>query len=765
MKLHLSLGALLLSSAAMAQNITGTVTNLHNHHPVLNALIITGSDTVYSDKDGKFTLADTHSVVATIHHADYVDQNKVSLTPGSKNLIHLIPLQARLSTFVVQDLETQEIDPPVENVTELTPKQLDQTTGLYLEETINTVPGVYMEKRTESGGQRITMRGYGNSTNFNGNGYKAYLNNMPLTDAQGNTILDDVDFFELGHVEIIKGTSSSAYGSGIAGVVKLNTITPELNKISLQQQNIVGSYGLFRSQTTLNLGGKNSAIRINYGHQDYDGFRDHTASNKDYFTLEGISQESNNTLQYYFGYNNSYEQLAGQLDSASFYNKSTAAESKYLDNDAHVAIKSFRMGITNTHQLNHRIKNQTTVFGNASNLQQAYAVGFNDNLSYNIGGRSVFAHTYNTNNATFNTQIGGEFQRSFGHYTTYQMQHAELGNITSNKDILSQQTNVFINEVVQLPKAFSINAGASVNFLDYNIKDRMKNSNNPDYLPQEGHQSYQPSFTPNLSVSKTLAKQKIYAAYSQGYSQPTTSMMLVSYTGEVNTDLNPETAQQIELGTEGKIGKNFAYNIAVYHLAIDNKFMQAPVVDENGVILYTYTVNAGSQSNNGIELSAQYNVPFSEKSFMQEISIHGNFNYAYNRYTDFKSNTGDQAEDYTNNEVIGVPPVTGNIIVNATSKMGVYANASLRYHGEMYLTYNNSHQAKDYSLLKAKVGYKKSVGKHWVFDVYAGGDNLTNSLYYNMVFVNWEKGPQPAIYLPGAYNANFYGGASLKYQL
>ncbi len=36
-----------------------------------------------------------------------------------------------------------------------------------------------------SGGQRITIRGYGNRTNFEGSGYKAYLNGIPLTDAEG----------------------------------------------------------------------------------------------------------------------------------------------------------------------------------------------------------------------------------------------------------------------------------------------------------------------------------------------------------------------------------------------------------------------------------------------------------------------------------------------------------------------------------------------------------------------------------------------------
>src|SRR5947209_5074053 len=76
----------------------------------------------------------------------------------------------------------------------------------------------------------FTLRGYypstdngrSNSENFAGLGYQLYLNNIPVTDATGTTVMDDIDFLNIGKVEVIKGPSP-LYGSYIAGAVNLYT--------------------------------------------------------------------------------------------------------------------------------------------------------------------------------------------------------------------------------------------------------------------------------------------------------------------------------------------------------------------------------------------------------------------------------------------------------------------------------------------------------------------------------------------------------------
>ncbi len=49
---------------------------------------------------------------------------------------------------------------------------------------------------------------------------KAYWNNMPLTNAEGVTVLDDVDFAYVTNVEVIKGPAATMYGGGVGGAVR-----------------------------------------------------------------------------------------------------------------------------------------------------------------------------------------------------------------------------------------------------------------------------------------------------------------------------------------------------------------------------------------------------------------------------------------------------------------------------------------------------------------------------------------------------------------
>jgi iron complex outermembrane receptor protein len=121
-----------------------------------------------------------------------------------------------------------------ESITKLSPLELKRGHGVFFDDVIQTsVPGVIMNRRSVAGGQQLNIRGYGNggrgtrgiSSNFDGQGYKVYLNGIPVTDAEGITTMDDLDYVSLGNVEIIKGPAGTLYGQAIAGVVNLK-ITP-----------------------------------------------------------------------------------------------------------------------------------------------------------------------------------------------------------------------------------------------------------------------------------------------------------------------------------------------------------------------------------------------------------------------------------------------------------------------------------------------------------------------------------------------------------
>jgi iron complex outermembrane receptor protein len=200
-----------------------------------------------------------------------------------------------------------------------------------------------MQRRTVSAGQQFNIRGYGNgvrgtngtNSNFDTQGTKVYLNNIPVTDAEGITLMDDLDFSSIGNVEVVKGPSGSLYGLAIAGVVNLKTIQPELNKISLAQNTLFGSYGLKRLTTQAQIGGKNGAMLINYGSQKYDGFMEHTASSKDFVNIFGNSTLSEKQkINVYLGYSDSYDQRNGELTREQYEDFDYSGNPNYIKNNA-----------------------------------------------------------------------------------------------------------------------------------------------------------------------------------------------------------------------------------------------------------------------------------------------------------------------------------------------------------------------------------------------------------------------------------------------
>jgi iron complex outermembrane receptor protein len=282
--------------------------------------------------------------------------------------------------------------------------ELNRGNGLFLDDAINTnIPGVTMARRSVSGGQQINIRGYGGgngsrgaNNNFDNEGIKAYLNGIPLTDAEGITLLDDIDFGSIGGVEITKGPAGSLYGLAIAGVVNLKTIAPPAGSVSIGQNVLIGNYGLRRYTTSLAMGGKQASLLVSYGRQTSDGYYDaHAASHKDFVSIAGTMQPNKKErIVYYFGYANSYDQRAGELTIEQFQNQDYSGNPAYIKNDGHSQIISARAGVSHSYNFNSHLSNTTSVFVTGMSSNASSAAGWTDKTPINYGFRSTFDTRY-----------------------------------------------------------------------------------------------------------------------------------------------------------------------------------------------------------------------------------------------------------------------------------------------------------------------------------------------------------------------------------
>ena len=377
------------------------------------------------------------------------------------------------------------------SITKLSEVEIKRGTGLFLDDAINAnVPGVTMNRRAVSSGQQFNIRGYGNgvrgtnglNSNFDGQGYKVYLNGIPVTDAEGITIMDDIDFGSIGNVEVTKGPAGTLYGLAIAGAVNLKTIKPAKGKTSFGQDVLIGSYGLQRYTTHFATAGERSSLLVNYGHQKSDGYMSHNASKKDFVNVAAEFQPTDKqTFSAYFGFSNSYDERGGELTLDQYKKKDYTGNPNYIKNNAHSELVGFRAGLTHTYAFSNSIANTTTVFGSSLSNNASSAGGWTDKDPVNYGLRSTFDTKFIlASNFTLSGITGVELQQQRAQTIGYAMisdsnnltGYNRIGAMRSNQYTTSSTSSLFTEWTLNMPQDFSLTAGVGYSRMNINLNDR-----------------------------------------------------------------------------------------------------------------------------------------------------------------------------------------------------------------------------------------------------------------------------------------------------
>lgn len=785
-------------SAFSQKTIKGKVFDAYNNTPLSGATItFSNTSATTSNKEGMFSVDCSKFSKITVSFIGYQTFTHIIKSCNDELSIALIPASHQLNEVEITSTSNANksiLYQPV-SITKLTETEIKRGTGLFLDDAINmNVPGVMMQRRAVSSGQQFNIRGYGNgsrgtrgiSSNFDGQGYKVYLNGIPVTDAEGITVLDDIDFGSIGNVEVTKGPAGTLYGLAIAGVVNLHTIKPAKGKTTAGQDVLIGNYGLQRYTTHFETATEHSSLLVNYGHQKSDGFMSHSASRKDFVNIAADFQPTEKQLiSTYFGYSNSYDERSGELTIAQYDSMNYIGNPAYIKNNAHSNVISFRAGISHTYNFNKNIANTTTVFGSGVTNNASSAGGWTDKNPVNYGLRSTFnTHFQLSEGINLSGVTGVETQRQNAQTIGYSMITNPLdptgynliggpasnpGGTTSNIYTVTKTTSLFTEWNFALPHDFSLTAGLGVSNMYIELNDRIYAANKPTFFQK----TYNGMVSPHFALNKVFSKQfSVYAAYSKAYKAPVSSYFYIPYvattpgtTGQINTSLKSEIGDQYEAGTKGAfINNRLTYQVAVFDILYSNKFTTVAVPYNNTTTLYSYLVNGGKQDNKGIEALIKATVYQSATGFFKMVSPFANCTYSDFKYKDFVFQTGTTTAnltktDYTGHAVAGVPKFTFNAGVDIAMTYGLYANATSLYRDGMPITSEGTLFTTSYNLLNAKIGIKRPLTKHFDFDAFFGVDNITNTQYPYMVFVNQI----PDAYLPAPLKANYYGGLNLRY--
>lgn len=785
-KLQFTLLGIIISIVSFAQStVKGKVYDAYTNKPLSGANIQTenGSGTS-TDANGMFSLNCSENMSVTISFISYETYTVTVKNCNEELKIALIPSDHHLNEVEITattNPNKQLLYQPMA-IVKLSPVELQRGTGLYFDDAINgNVPGVTMQRRAVSSGQQFNIRGYGNgvgfkgaNNNFDGQGYKVYLNGIPITDAEGVTLMDDIDFSSIGNVEVVKGPAGSLYGLAIAGAVNLKTIRPAAGKTSFGQTFMMGNYGTMRLTSQFTMGTEKSSFLVNYGHQLSDGYMDHTASRKDFvnFSYDYKTSEKQ-SFTTYFGYSHSYDQRGGELTIDQYDTLDYTGNPSYIKNNAHSEIYSIRAGVGHTYKIAKWLSNTTSFFVSGQTNNSSSAGGWTDKNPINFGTRSTLDFNFILNdNWKLNGTAGTELQQQNAQIIGYKMvtdpndpnNYNVIGDTKSNQYAVSKTSTVFTEWTLTMPKDLSLTAGVGTASMLMRLQNRLYASGSTK--PVQVDANYFGMVSPHVALNKVFNKKiSAYVSYSKGYKAPVSGNIILSTTGDLNTGLVPEIGNQFEIGTKGNLMDNkLHYEIAVFDAIFSNKMTSVAVPLNSTTTGYTYIANGGTQNNKGVEVLVKWTAYSSDNGFFKTISPYANFTYSNFKYEDFKYQTLNSAKtdiveaNYSGLAVAGVAPYVANAGIDFNTKVGLYGNVNWNYRDAMPITSDGMYHTQAYNLLNAKIGFRKSI-KAFDLDLYAGGTNLTNTHYYYMVFIN----QLPDAYLPAPLKAVVYAGVSLKY--
>lgn len=655
----------------------------------------------------------------------------------------------------------------------------------FIEQSLGTMAGVQVERRTQLGGQRIIIRGYGNDQKFNNWGTKMYWNNIPLTGADGVTVLDDINFGLINHIDVIKGPAATLYGGGSGGAIRFYT-KPETQKgTSITEQFNTGSFGLFQTSTSATNVGENHSITANFTHLGSDGYRPHGKSIKNFYTINGefkLNDKQKITLLASHG--NSLEQVSGQISYADYYNGIDDGNFAYIRRGAKTKFVTSRVGVGHVWNITKNFSNSTTLFYTGTTSDRIAAGAFETYSAPNYGLRSVFNLNQDWGNFSSNTEFGVEMQQSSSLISNYRFKSVNINQEPVLRPMydgsyfkyLNNQSNYFAVEKLKYkPWDVMFLAGISFNQISYNRNDLFAVPglfviNGTNYYNK--NLSFDKKFdlvgTPHFALQKTWKDHIFNFSYSEGYNAPTSATAFITGINVANDDLLPERAKMWDFSVQGILGKtNIDYQFSLFNINIKDKLTQSRGTSGNQT--YTYWTNTGDQTNKGVELSIGYAYK-PNNSFLTKIQPFVNYAYSDFKYSSLSINTTDHT--FGGNKVVGIPKHRVAMGLDFSTKIGLYLQNTYSYMGTVYTDFENKTKVKSFALLNSKIGYKHSFGK-FDADIFVIGNNLTNQINYSFLFYgnsindsdldNQYLGTASTDVNPGPDKAYYLTGFNLKY--
>lgn len=540
-----------------------------------------------------------------------------------------------------------------------------------------------------------------------------------------NALLE-INMASVKNIEVIKGPSSSLYGSeAIGGVVNFITLSPSDSldlKVSLQANNI--GYKRADMMTSFTTGKLGIVASGYYAHKN-NGFLEYSDFNKGTFSVRADYTFSEHTyLSNNISYINYYSDMPGGIDSTMFAEKQFTNPQTFT----YRKVNSLRYHSTLHHQWSKYGKTSVSMIYRNNSIEQNPAYRIKDDYRKQNGewkGKKDLAHG-EINKSSFNSYaMIAQHRQQFSKMralliggvsadispSDYYARYIKINKDTISKKYTSYQTTDstltnystginnyagYLNFEFSPLKKLRIVSSIRYDFFEYRFDNSLKASSfsgSRDTVNHFSRVSSKIGATYNFS-----GKTGIYANYSEGFIPPQVTEM---YTGVKVPELDPSVVRNYEAGGWVEIIYNkLMADISVYDLKSTAEIIS--VRQDDGSFA---NQNAGKTPHKGIEAGVRAKIK-------RNLSFRFSGSYSKHRFEEFN----EKGENYNGKEMNGAP----NWIYNAeiwyapAFVKGLKTSIELQHIGKYYTDAKNTNKYPGYTTLNFRAGYEYKWMEFWV---------------------------------------------------
>jgi len=628
--------------------------------------------------------------------------------------------------------------------------------GTTLLPAINTVPGVRMEERSP-GSYRLSLRGSLLRSPFGVRNVKVYLDEIPLTDAGGNTYINLLDASGVVGIDVLKGPDGSLFGANSGGVVLIRPqgMEDEPDERTTLRMN-GGSFGLFHEQLSTTLK-PSSGYRFGFSqaYQRADGYRQNSAMKRAAFqTVQRWNYKPQSELRLIALYSDLRYLTPGGLTEAQYADDpklarpATPATPGALEQQAGIFNKTLIGGLVHDTQIGTHLRHVATVFGSHTDFSNPFITNYEIRNESNMGVRTYLDYTGVGSDAfSWHANVGLEWQYGKNDFANYENHGGVRGDAMAKDALRSNQHFYFARFSADLYNRLLLETSLSLNYYGYRFRPLF-----PDGESQYTRRTFDGEWMPRVALSYMLNPQWVgRVSVSRGYSPPTLEEVRAS-DQVINTALDAETGWNYETGFRWQTSnRRVAIDGSVFYYRMENAIIRQ--------ILETdaeFFDNAGGVTQRGIELSASaWVLEPGQTGWLRGLQLGSNLTLSRFRFGDYQ--VGD--DDFTGNKLTGVPGTTLVSTVAVRFPKRIQAYVMHNYTSAIPLNDANTVFANAYHVLQAKISWGIPMGNKLDVQLSVGGDNLLNQRYSLGNDINAFGGR----FFNAASPRNFYGGIAVLY--